>query len=415
MGSAFVLLSACATPPKPAEPDVQSAETTVTKPTPGLDPRALLREALDEEDPRLRAEKLEKAYDVFEHEPATQEQLSIQIVQLYAQLHDLDKMRHWAKLVSVRDTTGYAQVLNAMAYAYSELGTSLDEAQIRIEQALDILDRLEERLHRSRGQRRALRALDSHRGAFLDTLAWIQYRDGDLEGALINLRASLEFVNDSEIRLHLGEVLAKQGKQDAAAQAYAEAAAMDGRMSDQAAEDLGKLLGSTDEAGALIAQAKDVRQAEHRKQILASAVDEPLPQFELSSLDGDTLDTSGIGLGEVAVVWFWATWCKPCLEELPILERLHGPYKDQSDVRFLGINVDENPDLAIRYLEKRPSTLPMAYGDFETTLKAFGIRALPTLLVIGPKGTIRFRHKGFSPALERRLPLEIEALRSQAK
>jgi thiol-disulfide isomerase/thioredoxin len=80
-----------------------------------------------------------------------------------------------------------------------------------------------------------------------------------------------------------------------------------------------------------------------------------VPEFSVVQLDGTVLKSSEL-TGRVVVLDFWATWCPPCRQEFPQLEKLYRRYRANSDVRFLAIDVnreDETPEKPVLSLERR--------------------------------------------------------------
>jgi cytochrome c biogenesis protein CcmG/thiol:disulfide interchange protein DsbE len=117
------------------------------------------------------------------------------------------------------------------------------------------------------------------------------------------------------------------------------------------------------------------------------------PTFSLSTFDGKTLRTADLQ-GQVIVVNFWASWCKPCEQEAADLQQAYEQLKDQGVV-FLGVNyVDTEPE-ARAYLGRFGVTYPNG-PDLGTRIsQAFRIRGVPETYIIGPGG--RLAHVKIGP------------------
>jgi thiol-disulfide isomerase/thioredoxin len=97
--------------------------------------------------------------------------------------------------------------------------------------------------------------------------------------------------------------------------------------------------------------------------------------------------------GKVVVLNFWATWCGPCVAEMPHLEQAVAKYRSDPRVAFLAVSIDEKK-LAVRsFLQKNRYTMPAAYDD--NAAKSFGVRGIPATFFIDRNGVIQFYEEGF--------------------
>jgi len=113
----------------------------------------------------------------------------------------------------------------------------------------------------------------------------------------------------------------------------------------------------------------------------------PAPDFDFISFDGEEISSTDLE-GKVAVINFWASWCKPCESEAAELEEAWRKYQPRGDVVFLGIDyVDTEPE-AKAYLEKFDVTYPNG-PDLRTSIsQAFRIRGVPETYIIGKDGIL---------------------------
>lgn len=110
------------------------------------------------------------------------------------------------------------------------------------------------------------------------------------------------------------------------------------------------------------------------------------PQFSLITFDGETYNTQDYA-GQVIVVNFWASWCKPCEAEAVELEQAYQMYRDQG-VIFLGVDYTDTEPEARDYLERFAITYPNG-PDLRTAIsQAYGIKGVPETYIIGPDGNI---------------------------
>ncbi len=87
---------------------------------------------------------------------------------------------------------------------------------------------------------------------------------------------------------------------------------------------------------------------------------------------------------------FWATWCGPCRQEMPLLDSIYKQYKDK-DFTLLGVNVEPDPKLATDWLKKTPVSFPVLYDVKSDVSKLYKVAGMPTHGVRRQEGQ-RSRH-----------------------
>jgi cytochrome c biogenesis protein CcmG, thiol:disulfide interchange protein DsbE len=123
--------------------------------------------------------------------------------------------------------------------------------------------------------------------------------------------------------------------------------------------------------------------------------------FEVVSLAGETLNSSQLE-GQVVFLNFWATWCKPCVGELPEIQNLQKHYADRPDFRIVGVACDEGETGQVKkfiddYNRRRavePITFPMFHDNSGDAAKAYGVDGFPTTYLIDRSGQVRKRFIG---------------------
>ena len=143
----------------------------------------------------------------------------------------------------------------------------------------------------------------------------------------------------------------------------------------------------------------------------ADPVDEvPLfPNIAFTSLDGLRQLNLESFRGRPVLMTFWASWCGPCRQELPELQKLYAELADQG-FELVTINTDQSAAAGARFLKKYNIDVPV-YRIDRATLKALGVQSLPTNLLLDREGRPVLLLRGYSPEVPgeiRRLVLEMD-------
>jgi len=112
--------------------------------------------------------------------------------------------------------------------------------------------------------------------------------------------------------------------------------------------------------------------------------------------------------GRVLLLDYWASWCGPCLQELPHLQRLHVA-RVADGLVAVAVNADENAALAAESAKTLGLTMAIGVNDPDT-YRALGVRTLPTLLAVDKQGRLRKRWDGYRPGLEREIAATVDSL-----
>jgi len=134
----------------------------------------------------------------------------------------------------------------------------------------------------------------------------------------------------------------------------------------------------------------------------------PAPAFQLNSNTGKPLALADFK-GQIVLLNFWASWCGPCRQEMPILEQLNRQYHGKG-VTLLGINVEPDSAAAVDWLKATPVTFPILFDTDSKVSKLYEVAGMPNTVIVDRKGVVRYIHRGYSAGAENDYLNQIRAL-----
>lgn len=126
---------------------------------------------------------------------------------------------------------------------------------------------------------------------------------------------------------------------------------------------------------------------------------EKAPELKLVDKDGKEVSLADYA-GKKVYINFWASWCKPCLAEMPHLEKVYQKYKDNKDYAFLSVTspkdakfnnayaLDEDQETIMAAAKKAGVTYPVLFDQKDTAILSYGLRAFPTHVFINSDGSV---------------------------
>ena len=124
----------------------------------------------------------------------------------------------------------------------------------------------------------------------------------------------------------------------------------------------------------------------------------PAPDFTLPARDGGEVRLSELK-GQVVMINFWATWCGPCRQEMPLLQQIHTKYEPLG-FTMLGVNVEPDSVAAQNWLKGMPVSFPIVFDRKSEVSSSFGVEAMPSSVLIDREGRVRHVHRGYKPGDE---------------
>ena len=120
----------------------------------------------------------------------------------------------------------------------------------------------------------------------------------------------------------------------------------------------------------------------------------PAPGFTLADSSGTAVSLSQFR-GKIVYLDFWASWCSPCLDSFPWMDKMQEKYRDKNVV-FVAINLDKKRKDAEKFLANNPANLIIAFDGDGNSAKSYQLQGMPSAVIIDQSGEIRHTHIGFN-------------------
>lgn len=132
------------------------------------------------------------------------------------------------------------------------------------------------------------------------------------------------------------------------------------------------------------------------------------PAFQLHSSASTDLSLSDLK-GQVVLINFWASWCGPCRQEMPVLEQLYKRYK-AAGFTLLGVNVEPKSGDAEGFLKATPVSFPILFDPDSKVSKLYEVSGMPSTVILDRTGKVRYIHHGYKPGEESEYQDQIRSL-----
>ena len=137
-------------------------------------------------------------------------------------------------------------------------------------------------------------------------------------------------------------------------------------------------------------------------------IGQPASDFVLRSLSDDNIRLSE-QLGEVVILNFWATWCGPCRQEMPLLDEIYLRYR-RAGLVLLSINIDQDSDEAAEMAQTLEVSYPVLFVVRNEVARAYQTGTMPLTVLIDREGTVRYVSEGYKPGYEQRYTAKLREL-----
>lgn len=136
---------------------------------------------------------------------------------------------------------------------------------------------------------------------------------------------------------------------------------------------------------------------------------QPAPDVQLPLLDGTEFSLASYREKNVVMIDFWATWCGPCVEEMPILAEVADEYASQGVV-FCALNQGEDAETIQKFLDEKELDIMVGLDSAGSAGAAYRVQGIPTLILIDKSGIVQSVHVGYRPDIKDVLQQELDTL-----
>jgi peroxiredoxin len=134
----------------------------------------------------------------------------------------------------------------------------------------------------------------------------------------------------------------------------------------------------------------------------------PAPDFTLRTMGGPNVRLAE-QRGQVVLVNFWASWCGPCRQEMPHLNRLYDKYR-AAGFQLLAVNIDDDTRAAADLAGKLGVRFPVLYDTDKKVSRLYDLTAMPATVLIDRDGNVRYLHRGYREGFEQKYEQQLREL-----
>jgi peroxiredoxin len=140
----------------------------------------------------------------------------------------------------------------------------------------------------------------------------------------------------------------------------------------------------------------------------AASSGSPAAAFQLPAAAGDPVSLADLK-GQVVLINFWASWCGPCRQEMPVLDQMYRKYK-AAGFTLLGVNVEPKSGDALTFLKATPVSFPILFDTQSKVSTLYEVSGMPSTVIVDRKGNVRYVHHGYKPGDESQYLDQIRSL-----
>lgn len=308
-----------------------------------------------------------------------------------------------------------ASLHNNVAWELALEGEKLEFAENISKKSLELvrkeMDNLEHKPDRI-SQKEYSEQLQRTYAMYADTYAFILFKQGKVEEALPYQKLAIGKGKNAELNERYVQYLMEAGRFNEVlktAENFIQNNTATAQTKEFYEQAFMEVNGSRDGLERNLKKLEEIAYEKAYEALKKDLIKKPSPRFSMKDLDGNEITLSSLK-GKIVILDFWATWCGPCLASFPGMQKAVEKYKDDPEVAFLFVNTWESSNSAEEREEKLNSFIEKNNYTFHVLLDSpthpgsnnfqwveeFGINGIPTKIILGPDGNIRFKKIGYS-------------------
>lgn len=325
----------------------------------------------------------------------------------YADAGDYDKAMEYAEKIS--DASSRASLYNHLAWNLAEKGENLDKADTMAGKAVAIVQEQQGQSEKPEyySENQYKQMLESDLSMYRDTYGYVKFKEGDVKKALDIQEKAVSENSGADVNTRYVQFLLENEKYQEA-QEKAEKFLKENRAADMMKQYLAtayeKNKGSKEGYDQYFASIEKVSKENAMKDLKRDMLDEEAPKFTMKDLEGNEIALADLQ-GKTVILDFWATWCGPCKASFPGMKTAVEKFDDNPNVKFLFVDTFENQKEREKevsdFIDQHDYPFHVVLdqstdgSDSYPTASDYGITGIPTKVVIGPDGNIKFKVIGY--------------------